>query len=133
MKQTNERRCKLCHCVNKIQNVSYLDIPFTYNDTDLFSFVPGSELCDSDQIALWSLGSSCDGLHYGTTCICSNVFIGYYEVAQENGPKVLPSKQSHNANESNLKMADSNPTPRHHLSLSCQSGRQYKAHIYFRL
>lgn len=36
--------------------------------------MPGSGLCDSDQIALWNLGPSCVGLHYGTTCICRNVF-----------------------------------------------------------
>ena len=27
--------------------------------------MPGSGLCDSDQIALWNLGPSCVGLHYG--------------------------------------------------------------------
>ena len=43
-------------------------------------------------------------------------FIGYYEVAQETGARVVPSKQSHNAIESNLKMADSNPTACLHLS-----------------
>ena len=60
-------------------------------------------------------------------------FIGDYEVAQETGVRVVPLKQSRNAIESDLKMADSNPTACLHLSLSYQSGRQCKVHICFRL
>ena len=60
-------------------------------------------------------------------------FIGHYEVAQETWAKVVPSKQYRNVIESNLKMADSNPTAGLRLSFSYQSGRQCKAHICFRL
>ena len=45
-------------------------------------------------------------------------FIGYYEVAPDARTKVVPSKKSHNVIESNLKMADSNPTACLHPSLS---------------
>lgn len=56
MRETNEWRYKLCHCVNKIQNVAYLNIPFTYNDTDLFSL----SACAWVRV-VWLIR-----LHYGT-------------------------------------------------------------------
>ena len=60
-------------------------------------------------------------------------FIGYYEVAQETGAKVVTLKQSHDAFKATSKWPDSNPTACLHLSLSYQSERQCKAHICFRL
>lgn len=58
-------------------SLTWISLLLTMTQTfSVWARAPGFGLCDSDQIALWSLGPSCVGLHYGLHYVFVEMFLG---------------------------------------------------------